>query len=79
MTGGFCNPTNCHRKKTGVVDETVASVLEVKHLHESPPPHSTLEVYNKTPIFIPVGIMEDVAELVTQKILGSLDPGGMES
>ena len=57
--------------KTGVTEETVKAVLAGKH----PPPKIsycyTLEVYNKTPIFIPVDITEDVVESVAQKLLVS--------
>ena len=42
-------------------------------------PCSTFEMYDKTPIFITMGIMEDVVELVTRKLLGSLGPGVMNS
>ena len=40
---------------------------------------STLEVYDKTPIFIPMDIMEDVVESVAHKLFGSLVPGGTYS
>ena len=38
-----------------------------------------LEAYDEMPIFIPVDIMDDVVKLVTQKLLGSLGPGGTDS
>ena len=40
---------------------------------------STLESYQKMPIFIPVKITEDVVKLVTRKISGSFGPGGTKS
>ena len=40
---------------------------------------STLEVYNKTPIFIFVDITEDVVELVALKRLGSSVLGATDS
>ena len=64
--------------KAGVIDETVASVLEGKHPHKRKKTHSTLEAYNETPIFIPVDIMEDVIELFSWKISGNLGPGGTD-
>ena len=41
-------------------------------------PCSTLEVYDKTLTFIPVDIMEDMVELVSQFVLGSSGPSGMD-
>ena len=38
-----------------------------------------LEVYDKTPIFIPVDITEDLVESVTRKIKGDLGPVGNTS
>ena len=35
-----------------------------------------MEVYDKTSIFIPMNIMEDVVESVAQKVLRSLAPSG---
>ena len=49
-------PTN----KMGIMEETAEMVLEKKNLHETPPHCSTLEVYNETPIFIPMDITEGV-------------------
>ena len=40
--------------KTGVMNETATSVLEGKRLHEIIPSFSMVEVYNETPICIPV-------------------------
>ena len=63
---------------TGVINETVSSVLARKNLH-NPPPCSTLEVYNKTPIFIPVYIKEYVVESFMRKLSGSSGPGVIDS
>ena len=64
-------------------------VLWMEPLHRSwqenirttppPPPYYTVEVYDETPIFIPVEITEDVVESVTQKLSGSLVPGCTDS
>ena len=59
----------------GVMEETDETVLTEKH-H---PPRSTFEVYNKTLIFIPVDITDDVVESVARKCLGSPVPGGTDS
>ena len=40
---------------------------------------STLEVYDKTPIFIPVEVMEDVVESFTQKLSEVSSPIGTDS
>ena len=76
-TGGILKPNELASGKMGVMEETVAMVLVGKHLHE-PPPRYTLEVYKKTPIFIPAEITEDVVESVTWKISGILGPGGTD-
>ena len=75
--GCFCNVTNWHRIKRELL---------MKRFHQSwrggphkkIPPCSTLETNDKTPIFIPVDITEDVAESVAQIILGGLSPGGTD-
>ena len=76
-TGGILKPNELASGKMCVMEETVAMVLVGKHLHE-PPPRYTLEVYKKTPIFIPAEITEDVVESVTWKISGILGPGGTD-
>ena len=60
--------------RLGITDETVAIVLSVQHMREKLIPCSTLEVYNKTPIFIPVDIMKDVVKSVPQKKWGFWAP-----
>ena len=65
--------------KTGIINETVTSVLAGKHPHNKIPSCATLETYNETPILIPVDITEDVIKLVVRKLLGSLCPGGTDS
>ena len=37
-----------------------------------------LEIYEETPIFIPVNITEEAVELVARKLLGSFGPGGTD-
>ena len=44
--------------KTGVTEEIVATSMK-KYLHKKVLLCSTLEVYNETPIFIPIFIAED--------------------
>ena len=66
-------------RQKGIVDETVTSVLVGEQPHETIPPCSALEVYEKTPIFFLVDIAEDVIELVMWKRLGSLGPGDTDS
>ena len=63
----------------GVINETVVSVLAVKYPHKKNPACSTLEAYNKMPIFIPMGITEDVVKSVVRKLSGISGPGGMDS
>ena len=65
--------------RTGDINSTVALILEVKYPHKNIPSCTTLETYNKTPIFIPVNITEDAVESVAQKKLGASGPGGTES
>ena len=65
--------------KTDVTEETAVMVLAKKHMHKNIPYSSIIEVYDKTPIFIPVDIMEDVVKLVAQNLLGSLVTGGTDS
>ena len=50
-----------------VTEETIVTVLVKKRPHEKLPHSSTLELYNKTPIFIPVGITEGVVKPVARK------------
>ena len=63
--------------KTGVINESVTSVL-VGKIHTKIPPCSTLEAYDEMPIFIPVEIMEDLVESIAPKLLGILVPGGTD-
>ena len=73
----FFRPKKLALDETGVINETVAYVLEGKHLHDTPP-CSTLEVYEEIPILNPVYIKEDVVESFMPKLLGSSGPGGMD-
>ena len=63
---------------TGTINETVTSVLEVKHHSETIPSCATLETYEETPIFIPVDITEEAVESVARKRLGISGPGGTD-
>ena len=65
-TGVFLSLKELTTSKTDVTEETANMVLAGKHLPK-PPRCSTLEVYDKTPIFISVDIF-----------LGGLGPGGMD-
>ena len=55
-----------------------------KKICPGPPPSSTMEVYDETPIFItvegtlPVDISEGVVKLVARKLWASLGPSGMD-
>ena len=40
----------------GIMEKNAASVLAVKHPHKKITPCSMLEVYDKTPFFIPMDI-----------------------
>ena len=63
-------PGNLALDKTVIINETVSLVLTVKHTHKTNPACSTLEAYNKTHIFIPVDITENVVKLVMWELLG---------
>ena len=58
--GGSFITQKMSSEKTSVMEETVVMVMAEKHLPEPPPPCSTLDLYEKTPIFIPVDIADDV-------------------
>ena len=60
--GGGVLPEELAYDKTDITEENVASVIAGKRPHKKN--CSTLEVYNKTPIFIPVDIVEDVVKSV---------------
>ena len=62
----------------GTINETVALVLEGKHPIKTISSCATLEMYEETPIFIPVNITEEAVESVAHKLLGSSGPGGTE-
>ena len=73
--GGVLQPNGMVLDKPGIMEETVATVLVGKNLHRPPPPCSTLVLYDKMPIFIPMEITEDVVKSVAQKLSGSWGPG----
>ena len=72
-------PNKCSTDSMGFTDETSAEVLAVKHLANRKLHSSTLGVYEKMPVFVPVDIAEDVVELVARKLSGSAGPGGTDS
>ena len=55
----FWQPDELASDRTVIINETVASVLARKNLHEKNPSCSTLKTYDETTIFIPVDIAED--------------------
>ena len=63
--GGFLLTQKIALDRMVIMEETVATILLGKNMHEKPPPCSMLEVYNKMPILITVYIMEYVAKAVT--------------
>ena len=71
-------PDNLAEEHTGFINETYASVFEVKHLQKNIPSCATLETYDEMPIIIPVDITEDAFKLVVQNLSGSYGPGGTE-
>ena len=77
--GGVLQPEELAEDCTGMINKTVTSVLEGKHLSKTIPCCATLETYDETPIFIPVNITEEAVESVAHKLLGSSGPGGTES
>ena len=48
-------------------------------MNPPPPLRYILEYYNKTPILIPMEIMEDVVKSVAHILSGSLGPGSTDS
>ena len=63
--GGFLLTQKIALDRMVIMEETVATILLGKNMHEKPPPCSTLEVYNKMPSLITVYTMEYVAKAVT--------------
>ena len=53
--------------------------MEVKHPYERKSHCSTLEAYEETPVFIPMGITEGVVKLVAREFWGSAGLGGTDS
>ena len=72
-------PDELAEDRTGTINETVTSVLEGKHPSRTIPSCAKLEMYEETPIFIPVDITEEAIESVAQKLSGSSGPGGTYS
>ena len=62
-----------------MIKNTVASVLEGKHLHQKISSCAMLETYEETSIVIPVNITEKGFDSVARKILGASGTGGTGS
>ena len=77
--GGVLQPDELSVDCTGMVNKTAALVLEGKYPSEIIPFCATSEMYEGTPIFIPVDITEEAIESVAQKLLGSSGSGGTDS
>ena len=77
--GGFLQPEKLAEDRTGTINKTITSVLEGKYPSKKIPSCATLEMYEDTPIFIPVDIKEEAVESVARYFLGSSGPGGMDS
>ena len=60
--GGVLQPDELTEDCMDNISKTITSVLEGKKLHKIIPSCSTLEMYNKMPIFIPVSIKEDAVK-----------------
>ena len=77
--GGVLQPEQLDEDKTGTINETVTSFLEVTQPRKTIPSCATLETYEQTPIFIPIDITEEAVELVTRKLSEISVPGGTDS
>ena len=58
----------------GMINKTVALILEGNHPSKNIPSYATLETYEETPIFIPVDITKEAVESVARKLLGEVWP-----
>ena len=58
-------PYELAEDRTGKINDTITSVLEVKYPRETIPSCDTLETYEETLIFIPVDITEEAVESVS--------------
>ena len=76
---GGLKPDELAEDRTGMINETAASVLEEKHPSKKIPSCATLETYEETPIFIPVDIKEEAVKSVARKLSGGSFPGGTDS
>ena len=72
-------PDEFSEDRTGTINKTVTSILDITHLSKTITSCATLQTYEETPIFIPLNITEEPVESVAQKRLGSSGPGGTES
>ena len=76
---GVLQPEKMAEDHMGTINGTVTSVLEGKNPSKTIPSCATLEMYEVTPILIPVDITEEAVESVAQKLSGSSVPGGTDS
>ena len=56
----------------GIINKTVALILEVKNPSKTIPSSATLEMYKETPIFITLNITDEAIAPVSRKLLGAL-------
>ena len=77
--GGVFQPEKLAEDCTGTINKTITSVLEGKHPSENILSYATLEMYEETPIFIPVKITEEAVESVAQMFLVISGSGGTDS
>ena len=77
MRGGG-QPDELAEDHKGTINETVASVLEVKHPCQNIPSCAMLKTYEEAPIFIPINITEEAVELVASKLSGGSDMVGTD-
>ena len=77
--GGGCNQPNWIRIVQERSTRPSHQFLEGKRPSKIIPYCAALATHDKTPIFIPVNIMEKSVELVARKILGISGPGGTDS
>ena len=64
--------------KIGRLDKTAVEVLSGKKKAQQKPLRVALEVYEATPVFIPVDITEDVVKSVAQNLSGTVGPSGTD-
>ena len=76
--GGWGKPDELADDCKGMINDTVSSFLEGKHLRKTIPSCDMLETYEETPISIPVNVTEKAVESVSHKLSGDSGPGGTD-